>query len=87
MELKHLFVLCYGGALATPPMELTMEDARAQALLHAKRMEEKLRHPEIGITVQCFNERLCRWENLFRVFSDGREEDVWENRGCIPGHT
>ena len=83
MELKHLFIFCYGGALATPPKELTMEDARSEAMLHAKSMEDKLHHPEIGITVQVFNERLCRWDKLYRVYPDGREEDLREN--CATG--
>ena len=74
MELKHLFIFLYGGALDTHPLELTMDEAREQALLLAKRMEANLGHSEIGITVQCYNERLCQWESLFTIYADGREQ-------------
>ena len=85
MELKHLFIFIYGGALDTKPADMTMTEAETTALQHAKRTAEKFVHPEIGITVQCYNESLYRWESLYRIYSDGRKEDIWENRACVPG--
>ncbi len=63
-----------------------MEDARSEAMLHAKSMEGKLHHPEIGIIVKVFDERLGLWKKLFCIYPDGREVDLRDNRDSILGH-